>query len=260
MRTRLTLALVVVLAGCGGGEEAPSTASARGPFGAPAPTAPPTTVTAHLPSQHRGFDTLDHDSLSPSARAATSTAATSTGGGGAAAATEAEGRHLDRELAAAIGSPTSCLDLETARSLHGHLSVSVSATVMPTGNVTRATASGGSLPAAVLTCLQTRALGAHLAAPVEGAPRTVSTSISFDVETTADTTTTTTPVWHQPGAVQEPGTVLPAIGAEGRPTGALAPDSTLPAIGAQGRPEGSVGPDIVTPARGGGGTIWPSNP
>ena len=260
MRARVVVVIVLALVGCGGGEEAPSGGRGRGPFGAPAASAAPATVIAHGTSHHP-FDTLDHDSLSPTARAATTAAATTTGGGGGgAAATEPEGRHLDRELAAAIGSPASCLDLETARSLHGHLSVSVSATVMPTGNITRATASGGSLPPAVLTCLQTRALGAHLAAPVDGAPRTVSTSISFDVETTADTTTTTTPVWHQPGAVQEPGTVLPAIGAEGRPSGALAPDSTLPAVGAQGRPEGSVGPDIVTPARGGGGTIWPSNP
>jgi len=256
---RIAIAIALTLTACGSGETPASSAGhQRGPFAAAPATATPPTSVARPSRPHRDLDTFDHGSLSPSsAGAITETTTTSSSGGTAAGPEE---RHLGDELATAIGSPASCLDLETARSLHGRLSVSVSATVMATGGVTRATASGASLPETVLTCLQARALAAHLRAPVEGAPRTVSTTLAFDVTATDDRTTTTTPEWHQPGAVAEPGHVLPAVGAQGRPEGALAPDSTLPAIGARGRPEGSVSPDIVTPARGGGGTIWPSDP
>ncbi len=254
----LVVALASALAGCGDDEPPTRADRGRGPFtGVAVSTAPaPTDVPG---ARHRqDFDTLDHDSI---AHAHAPTAAGGTPAPPPSLADTAatpEQRNLGGELATALGSPATCIDIATARTLHGRLTMQVTATVTPTGTVTRATASGASLPEATLACMQARALTAHLAAPVPGAPRTISTSLSFDVTTTDDTTTRETPEWHQPGAVASPGVVLPAVGAQGRPVGAVTPDSTLPAVGAAGRPEGSVRPDIVTPAQGGGGTLWPS--
>jgi hypothetical protein len=252
---RALLITAIVLVACGGEEEAAPASAARGPFRGPVHVAAPSTTTAATPVSVGRHDYHPLTTTRPSG----SIAAPSTATGASTPTTTARAteRDLGAELGAAIGSPTSCIDTETARTLHGHLAISVSANVTPTGSVTRATASGG-LPPAALECIRTRALGAHIAPPIEGAPRTVTASLAFDVTTTDDVTTRVTPVWHQPGQIVEPGIVTPAIGAEGRPAGSVPPDITQPAVGAQGRPEGSVPPDIITPARGGSGTMWPS--
>jgi hypothetical protein len=109
--------------------------------------------------------------------------------------------------------------------------------------------SASSLPEAAVHCVEQRVLGAHLTGPIEGAPRSVSTTLRFEVTATDDTVTHETPEWHQPGQVAAPGIVLPAQGATGPASGSVRPDSVLPAVGATGRPEGSVQPDIVLPAR-----------
>jgi hypothetical protein len=259
MRAWVALSIALALLGCGG-DDAPAPTRERGPFAAAAP--PTTTSTSasdpRIGRTHREIDSLDHGIYHPAPPSSAATT-THTEIGPGEASTAPEGRNYGAELAVAVGSPASCMDAEIARTLHGRLSIQVTATVTPSGTVTRATASGASLPERVLTCVQTRALNAHLAAPVEGAPRTLSTVLTFDVTTTDDTVTHETPVWHQPGAVAEPGHVLPAVGAEGRPSGSVEPDSTLPARGT-GSQEGRVAPDVVTPAVGGGGTIWPSTP
>jgi hypothetical protein len=258
MRAAVLALAALLTIGCGD-DEAPASAPHRGPFGAPAVSVadlPPTSVASGR--SHREHDTLDHEPLhvTPPPTGGTST----TTGTTAATAAEPEGRNYVAELATAVGSPAACIDTAIARTMHGRLSIQITATVMASGGVTRATASGGSLPESVVTCMQARALAARIAGPVEDAPRTISTTLTFDVATTDDTVTQVTPDWHQPGAVAEPGHVLPAVGAEGRPEGAVAPDSTLPARAPAGRQEGTLAPDVVTPARGGGGTIWPSNP
>lgn len=248
MRGVLAIVILVSLTACGGDPE-PSV-DRRGPFGAPTVATSAPLATSAGPRQHYDLDTLAHDPLDrvpgPSARATTTT----TGGAGGSAAAAPEGRNYAGELATAIGSPMSCIDLATARTLHGHVTIQVTANVTPSGGVTRATAAGAGLPPTALTCVQNLALAARLLAPVADAPRVISTSLTFDVSATDDTVTHETPVWHQPGAVAEPGVVLPAVGAQGRPEGSVAPDETMPAIGATGRPEGSVAPDIVLPARG----------
>lgn len=253
MRHRiLALSIACALLGCGE-DDADATMPPRGPFGAPAATtatAPQATEVA-IARHHLDHDSLAHDVFhgtggTPSASGTTG----STPSAPTDTTAEPEARNLQTELATALGSPATCIDVATARTLHGRLTLQVTVNVTPSGGVTRATAAGAGLPPAVLECVQSRALAVHLAAPIEGAPRAISTSLSFDVETTDDTTTRETPVWHQPGAVAEPGVVLPAVGAEGRPEGALTPDSVLPAGGTGGRPEGSVAPDLVLPARG----------
>lgn len=262
MRTALTCVMVLALglAATGCGDDTPATpAVTRGPFGspaAPAASTAPAPTTSVLAGRRHVPGTLDRDPIDPVARLAPTAARTTTTTTETTA--EPEPRHLDTELAAAMGSPAPCIDVATARTLHGRLSVNVSVTVTPAGNVTRATVTAGALPEPALACLEARALGVRLTAPVEGAPRSVSTTLAFDVTTTDDETTRVTPEWHQPGAVARPGVVLSAGGTEGRPTGAVSPDAVLPAVGATGRPDGTVSPDIVLPARGGEGTLWPS--
>ncbi len=248
MRASLTLAPLALALLAGGGDEAPTSTHARGPYGGTVATAP---VTSSAPPRH-----ASEPFASRSSRATASPSAPSTPAGEETTTTVttvespvADERDLGAELAAAVGSPASCIDLATARSLHGTLSIHVTATVTPAGGVTRGTASGAGLPASAIECLRARVLAAHLGGPIEGAPRTLSTTLSFEVSATDDETTTETPAWHQPGHVVEPGVVLPAVGATGRPEGAVAPDHTLPAR-ASGRPEGSVPPDLVLPARG----------
>jgi hypothetical protein len=244
-----TLALVAC-----GGDAPPPSGSGRGPFGVAAPppsTGPGTTASAH---GHHTLDSFDHDSFEHPAAHVAVRPPPSAGADGVPpppGSTTGEGeRNLQTELVTALGSPATCLDTATARTLHGRLTLQVTANVTPSGNVTRATVSGSSVPESVITCMQARAMSVHLAAPIEGAPRAISTSLAFEVTTTDDTRTTETPVWHQPGQVAEPGVVLSAGGTEGRPQGAVAPDSTLPAAVTTGRPEGAVAPDIVLPARG----------
>ncbi|MFO0681366.1 MAG: hypothetical protein U0234_04910 [Sandaracinus sp.] len=243
----LVVSFALALAACGDDEAPPSAEHSRGPYGAVA-SAPQATVAR----PHHALGTLDRESLRPAPLGAAPTTAdgeeATTATAAATGATEQE-RDLGAELASAVGSPASCIDLATARALHGALAIHVTATITPTGSVTRGTASAVGLPEAAAECIRARVLAAHLGAPVEGAPRTIATTLSFDVTATDDETTTETPVWHQPGAVAEPGVVLPAVGATGRPEGAVAPDHTLPAQ-ATGRPEGSVAPDLVLPARG----------
>lgn len=247
-RPLLSTALVCALAACGG-DDTPASTPSRGPYGAaPVPSAPVTPAVAHA---RHALDTLDRESLAPTTVHASPSAPDEAPAApeAPAATTASEERDLGAELAAAVGSPASCIDLATARSLHGSLSIHVTATVTPTGSVTRGTASGAGLPAAAAECVQARVLAAHLAPPIEGAPRTISATLSFEVTATDDETTTETPAWRQPGHVAEPGVVLPAVGATARPEGAVAPDSTLPAQ-VTGRPQGSVAPDLVLPARG----------
>jgi hypothetical protein len=245
----LAVALALTTMACGGSDdaEAPS-GSGRGPFSAAAaaptpPRAPPTSPR----SRSRGPDPVAHGAVAPAIvpgpiGSTTRVDVTET-------TTEAHERDLGVELANAIGSPASCIDLETARSLHGHLRVHVTATVMATGSITRATATGSGLSREALACVEARALAAHLAAPIERAPRGVSASLDYDVSATDDTRTTSTPDFVlQPGAVA-PGVVTPAVGPDRPVEGRVTPSSTLPATGGAGRPEGSVAPDIVLPAR-----------
>lgn len=137
-------------------------------------------------------------------------------------------RDLGEELRAAIGDITGCLDAETARSLHGSLTVNVTATVLPSGTMSRANATAP-LPEAARRCIQDRALHASIAA-VERAPRSISTTLRFEVEASAP-----------PPPVRE-------YAPDYTPPGAAAPGVTLPALGGP-PPPGAQAPGLVLPAR-----------
>jgi hypothetical protein len=57
------------------------------------------------------------------------------------------------------------------------ITIRVTATVTVQGIITRATASGAGVPADAAQCIRQRVEGGRMRAPVEGAPRSVSTEI-----------------------------------------------------------------------------------
>lgn len=247
-RLAALLTLALALPGCGGGGEGADEGPARGgpvrgvgSTASGAPQAPP------------------HGTVPPDREAAEARAATRTPqawGAGALEVTETEGageegaerpRDLGAELRAAIGTPSRCLDLDTARSLGGALRVSVRAYVSTTGRVTRAEVSGGA-PEAVRACVAGIAESVSLAGPIEDAPRTVGTELVFDVRADAPPPPPELPAYELPPGASAPGITLPAQAPSDRIPGAVAPSSTLPAIGAEDRPPGFVPPSSTLPA------------
>ncbi|GAB4215812.1 MAG: hypothetical protein OHK0013_41710 [Sandaracinaceae bacterium] len=162
-------------------------------------------------------------------------------------------RDLGDELRRAIGGIEGCLDAQTAARLGGSLSVSISATALPSGRLQRASVSAGSLPSTAVECIRARAEAASLAPPIEGAPRTVSTTLRFQVSAslTSETRRELAPdVVALPPGSQAPGLTLPALGQPGPAPGARAPGIVLPAVVGEGPPPGYVAPGLTLPAQG----------
>lgn len=95
-------------------------------------------------------------------------------------------RDLAAELSQRLGSPTSCLDLQSVVEGGGQLTVLVVAEVMPSGRITRAQATAPGQPSTALRCLEARATAASLKGPVPSAP--VSVSATFPIEVAAQPT------------------------------------------------------------------------
>ena len=160
-------------------------------------------------------------------------------------------RSLGDELRAGIGDVSSCLDVQTAARLRGSWSVSVSATALPSGRLQRASVSGSSLPTAVQWCIRDRVEAVTLAQPIEGAPRSVSTTLRYEVsaEVTTETRTRFADDEAPPGNTQAPGVTLPALAPSGPAPGAVAPAYVQPALAPRAGPApGSVPPAVTLPA------------
>lgn len=159
-------------------------------------------------------------------------------------------RHYGDELRAALGDVSGCLDAQTAARLGGALSVSVSATALPSGRLQRASVSAGGLPAPALACIRARVEAASLAPPIDGAPRSVSTTLRYSVsaELTVETRTRFATDERPPGDTQAPAVVLPALGPAGPAAGAQAPGVVLPALADPGPAPGAQAPAYTLPA------------
>ncbi|UJR79806.1 hypothetical protein [Sandaracinus amylolyticus] len=163
---------------------------------------------------------------------------------------EAPERDLGAELRSAIGTPTQCFDVQTARAMTGTVRIPVRAYVMATGRITRAEV-GGSAPEAVRACIAGLLEARAMRGPIEAAPRTVSTELVLELQADAAPTTVRSEspeVPLQPGAVA-PGITLPARGGDAPAPGFVPPSSTLPAAGPEDRPPGFVPPSSTLPAR-----------
>jgi hypothetical protein len=99
-------------------------------------------------------------------------------------APEVAARDYSTELSAAFGSPASCFDFARISTFGESLRVNVSVTVMPSGRVNRATASGSGFTPEEVACLEERAMNTSIRGPVDGAPRTISARIEYAIETT----------------------------------------------------------------------------
>lgn|GEM_PF-3286241 len=186
--------LALLLAGCGGEPEglpeATSGAAGRsvrgGRFGAAAPAAPaPEAAPAPPPARGAGGVAARlrarEEAVDPPVPYSTRPAAE--GPLPAAAEAAPAARDFEAELRSAYVPPLSCFTYERAAELGASLRMRVSVTLMPSGRVTRAGVSASGLTPAEIDCLEQAAMSVALAAPVEGAPRTVSTSIEFAIET-----------------------------------------------------------------------------
>jgi hypothetical protein len=90
-------------------------------------------------------------------------------------------RDLSAELAGLIPAPVDCLDLAQAAAEGGKVSISVSAMVMPSGFISRATANVAGQPREALHCIESKVAQGALKPDVPGAPLEVQASLPFEV-------------------------------------------------------------------------------
>lgn len=96
---------------------------------------------------------------------------------GSAPAEPPRPRDLASELRERLGDPSACL--RGVPDLPDEVTVIVDATVTTTGIVTRSYARSSGLPDEAIECIRRRLDGARLRAPVENAPRTISTQLTL---------------------------------------------------------------------------------
>lgn len=183
---------------------------------APAPKPPPAAPAAEPPTVY-DFErpapppaptTAQNLGLRPSATA---------GGGVEVAGTGS--RNLSVELSTALNQVTDCVDAaQAAKQPNGRLVVSVSASVMGTGSISRATLDAPGQPPEALACLQRRVLAIKLAEPVPGAPISVKASAEVEIKAVGPKPTASTPPAPTPPA-------NPDV-ARGRPDDMARPDQT----------------------------------
>lgn len=128
-------------------------------------------------------------------------------------------RDLSSELARLIPAPGECLDLALA-SAGGKVAISVTAMVMPSGRLSRASVSVPGQPAESLKCIERRVLQGALSPDVPKAPVQVQANLALEVV-----------AQRQPASAvaQPPKTTLPA----------MQPNLAQPANGEVAQPDGT---------------------
>ncbi len=145
-------------------------------------------------------------------------------------------------LRVAFGTPTDCISPASRERLRDRLTVQVSVRATPSGRVTSASVNGAGLSPEDLACMTRRAEALQLTGPIEGAPRTIATSIEYTIASTpgtpgreggweADWGPSSPTQGALPAGAQAPGVVTPAIAPPGPAPGAVPPAHTLPAVG-----------------------------
>ena len=192
-RGAVLCAAFLVLCACGDDAPAAAAGRGRGPHGAGAGAVATAEVSPTPPAAPVGATSRSRRSTS-AAHAPTPPRVGAGPGTAVAPAAPREGerddepaeaeRDLSADLHAAIGAIEHCIDLETARRLDGALHVSVTAQLMPSGRISRASANAAGLSRAQNACIEGVVERASIRGPVEGAPRAVSTIIELNVEIT----------------------------------------------------------------------------
>jgi hypothetical protein len=188
--------------------------------GKPVVSAPPPAPApvAQAPSPPTVYD-FERPASSPSAPSAAQNLGMSPPGttGDGAQAAGAGSRDLSAELSAKLNQMTDCVDLaQAAAQPSGRLVVAVSAYVLGSGSISRATIDAPGQPATALECLQRRVLALKLPEPIVGAPIHVKGSAEVEIK---------------------------AVGP--RPTGAASPTAPAAPSGdvARGQPDDMARPD-----------------
>ncbi|MFO0692667.1 MAG: hypothetical protein U0230_03865 [Polyangiales bacterium] len=169
----LVAVLVLGLLGCGKDEAPPAAPPAASPSTPGLEAAPGTTVASYRP-----YDQGDPFVGSQGGIRVTGPAPSSTGAAPTEpAAAPAPERDLAGEVKRAFGDPSACV----ARSSELPESVTVTIQVRLTafGTVSSASVAAPGLPSDAIDCLRRQAEGLRVAAPVSGAPKSVSTSVSM---------------------------------------------------------------------------------
>jgi hypothetical protein len=238
-------AAIASTAGCSGRERNPASEPSRGPSGPGTGRASALEPEEALPLDRERARALEeartpHAWGVPPSEQITTAAETTPG-------TDAP-RDYPGELQAALGVPTECIDTESARAAAGRtLRIPVRVVMTESARVTRAEVAGP-LPEAGRECVRRRAESVSLRAPIENAPRTISTEIVIAVTAQPPAEPPAAPAWRAPAGAQAPGVTLPALAPAGPAPGAVPPGHTLPAGGTGGRPEGFVPPSSTLPA------------
>lgn len=89
-------------------------------------------------------------------------------------------RNLKAELESMMGSPITCLKPRPANEAPPSVSISLTASVMPSGAVGRGEVSAPGLEPDEVSCVRSRLESLHFAEPIENAPITVSGSITLN--------------------------------------------------------------------------------
>jgi len=176
VRVLVVAALALTSAACGDepGDPAPQ-AAPRGPSNedvgtAETPETPQPTARPPEPEPYKS--PFEDDTPGPSAPAAE-----------AEKKKEEEERDLGAELKSALGSPVGCLTPRPADQAPDRITIAISAQLVGSGRITRATASASQLEASELDCVRRRVEAIRLRGPVDDAPRGVSTSVELELKT-----------------------------------------------------------------------------
>jgi hypothetical protein len=103
-------------------------------------------------------------------------------------------RDLSSELSSALAGTSECVDLaQAAKQPGGKQTISVSAVVLGTGTISRASVQANGQPAAALTCIERAVLAMKLGAPVPDAPVTVRATTEVQVRAAPPAAPTTAP-------------------------------------------------------------------
>ena len=94
-------------------------------------------------------------------------------------------RDYGAELLAAIGSPVQCLKTRIGPDAPSAIAISLEATVVETGIVTRNQATSAQLDESEIKCVQARLAGLRLRAPIPDAPRTVRATLELNQQAPA---------------------------------------------------------------------------
>ena len=180
------VALVAILGlGCDASQSAPAPEEERGAggaAGAPAGSTGTPAKTGDLYAPPRDEQRARIGDAPPPQPASTEEPA-ATGEEGATEEPRAPERDLAAELRTLAGDPSSCLS--AVADLPDAVSITLEATVTTSGVVTRSYARGPGIPDDAIECVRRRLDGARMRAPIENAPRTVTTTLELRRQTPA---------------------------------------------------------------------------